>query len=260
MENILNKENALKKLLNVWVLEDKNKKPFIAKADFKVIKCKLDKDYKSTGAINFDFSLRPQPWWGNIVNPKLVILALNPALEFNEKDKGEQQNMELDFINNLESADKTINWLKCNNKTTSNDWWKKRLKGVFCEKQELRKIEDNIGVFELFGYYSPNFKSDKYGNIKSLLKKELGVENDEYLPTQKALFDYLECLIRENNPLVIIIYGQKYWKTLKVFDYETAENKYDDYIDTINTRSSFLSKGNLNIRDYKRLKALLDEK
>ena len=58
--------------------------------------------------------------------------------------------------------------------------------------------------------------------------------------------------------LLVIIWGQKYWKDLLGLNYsEEKSEDYLDYIDVIHTQSHKLSRNNLRPKDFKRIVDIL---
>lgn len=255
--------STLKELISSWELIEENGR-FIAKADKNLIESHISSDNFSSGDIKFNFNLKPFPWWGNITNPKIIVLALNPKYEKDEKDKHEQNKHKENhsFEKNL-ANNPTIDWLDFKEKeelTVSQKWWKRTFDDIIEILNKKNKSKDliykKIGIFELYGYYSKSF-SDK-GCIERVNLNEFG--SAVILPTQAALFKHLNFLMKQDcPPLLVIIWGQKYW----VANIEDLSKETDDlgidYIDTINTATHYLSKNNLRDRDFKRIIQILVE-
>jgi hypothetical protein len=248
--------DTLTHLINSWELLEENGR-FIAKADQIIIK-NIGSENFSSGDIKFNFNLKPFPWWGNISEPKIIVLALNPKYEKNEKDKYEQEKHKSNcsFEKNLRNSP-TINWLDFNEKeglTVSQKWWKETFNDIIDELIKKHKsknlIYENIGVFELFGYYSKSLNN--YDSLEKIVNAEF--KSAEILQTQIALFDHLNFLLKkETPPLVVVIWGQKYWKYKIEGLCRAGDEPGIDYIDTINTASHALSKNNLRDIDFKRI-------
>ena len=261
-------KESLRKLIKIWDLDEENynKGIYISKKDLEYLtnnveKFEIKNSYYSYGKDKkVYFNLVPKPWWGNIENPEVIILLLNPGFtKDDDEDKKilsdhnfEENNAHLkeEMINNLKQSNNNINWFDDKWKNAgSYHWWKPRLKEIAGELKAddpYNYIYNNIGFFEFFGYHSKSFDL-------SFLK------NDEFLPTQKAMFEYLNKLIKVNNPLVVIVWGQKKWQQgldgLAHYDeFKDIEQFVPlDYIDTISTASSYLSKDNLRPYDFKRI-------
>lgn len=261
-------KESLRKLIKIWDLDEENynKGIYISKKDLEYLannveKFEIKNSYYSYGKDKkVYFNLVPKPWWGNIENPEVIILLLNPGFtKDDDEDKKilsdhnfEENNAHLkeEMINNLKQSNNNINWFDDKwKKAGSYHWWKPRLKEIAGELKAddpYNYIYNNIGFFEFFGYHSKSFDL-------SFLK------NDEFLPTQKAMFEYLNKLIKVNNPLVVIVWGQKKWQ--QGLDGLAHYNEFKDieqfvpldYIDTISTSSSYLSKDNLRPYDFKRI-------
>lgn len=248
--------NTIDKLINAWELKEKNGM-FVATADEEIIVKKLNSSNFSTGVMKFNFNLKPFPWWGNISQPKIVVLVLNPKYEKEEEDKNEQDlhKKRKSFENNLKN-NKTINWLDFvdeANLTVSEKWWKNTFNDIIVELDKKNKskdlIYDSVGFFELYGYYSKSFKDT---SLKNINKSEF--DHSDILPTQKALFEHINYLMKvEKPPLLVIIWGQKHWREYIHCLDGVGDELGMDYIDTISTASHSLSKSNLRDRDFKRI-------
>ena len=241
--NTINK--AYNNLINLWSDVPQNP-PYIAKADLNVMKLNSVKNSK----MNFNFDFIPQPFWGNIKNPKVIVLTLNPGY-YSKEDYETNERYKQDFINNLKQTP-SLNWFNLE-KGKDYKWWFNTIKDLLDENITIENIASKIGFFEFSGYHSKSFKSKAYNTIKEINKHEFGIESG-ILPTQNMMFDLIEALINQDSnkkPLVAIIWGQRFWlqalPTLRTID----------YIDTISTTSHLLSNGNIRPIDLKRLKEKL---
>lgn len=238
-------KNKFEKLINVWSSVP-NEAPYIAVADQEVIDMSKIQTNESQGKLNFKFNYLPQPWWGNIKNPRVIVLLLNPGIC---KDEDIVEEKYKNSIRENLKGEKTLNWMT-DEKSDSHKWWKSTFNKITESEMLPQVIYEKVGVFELIGYHSKKFASNHYSSIKEMLVEELGLTED-FLPTQRAMFDYLDALIKEVKPLVVIIWGQKFWIQ------EVEILKSLDYIDTISTASHSLSRGNLREIDFERIRTVL---
>jgi hypothetical protein len=233
---------TLKVLIDKWS-NIADQKPYIAKADEESIDHNLIAIDGSKGKTAFRFDFLPQPWWGNIKNPKVIVLALNPGID--ETEKVDEENLREDILLNLKGKN-TINWMS-EGITSGHKWWKATFKDIIQSGLITPDmIYKKVGVFELIGYHSKRFNSGGYETVERMVNTKLGVISG-VLPTQDAMFAHLSYLIKNTNPIVIIIWGQKFWRQ-KVVELEGY-----DYIDTINTASHSLSRNNLRAIDFERI-------
>lgn len=233
---------TFRKLIDAWK-GSSDEQPYISTADKKVIDFNKIVDNKSSGRFNFEFQFLPQPWWGNIRKPEVIILALNPGVDNTEEY--DEKNFKEEIIRNL-LGEHTLNWMT-EDDSSAHRWWKMTFKDLI-EKGDIapEEIYKKVGIFELVGYHSESFRSDDYSTLEKMMKNELGLK-EGVLPTQQALFDHLNFLIKEYKPIVVIIWGQKFWRK-KISLLESY-----DYIDTINTASHSLSIGNMRKIDFDRI-------
>lgn len=244
-KNLIN--DSYNNLINIWSNLSTNP-PYIAKEDLLAMNLKNNNKVK----IDFNFDFLPQPYWGNIKNPKIIILTLNPGF-YSEEDYKTNTVYKTNLLNNLKQQP-SLNWFDLL-ETKDKTWWFNTIKDLLDDNIALDDIYHKVGFFELLGYHSKSFKAKSYSNLNDLNKVEFGIENG-ILPSQKAMFDYLESLLSQDEgkrPLVAIIWGQKFWLQA------LPSLKSIDYIDTISTTTHLLSLGNLRPIDFARLKKKLTE-
>jgi hypothetical protein len=235
-------KSSLKELKDAWKMniEQKNIDIFESELDMKVLKSNLKLSYF------FQTHLLPQPFWGNIANPKIVVLGLNPSYD---PVNDEQDEFELmgDLVKNLNDYDFSFNWFnhkKNNSELTSGfKFWSETLgefhhgsKDPNCVEQS---IFENVGFFNLYGYHKSPFKEIQQKCFRPTYK-------GKYLPTQKALFTHLKTIISKDT-YVIVIWGYQYWKDTGVLS--------EVYIDTSKLLIVNRNKGNnhiiTNVHKYK---------
>lgn len=190
-----------KKLREVWTLKPDE---HVSIHDLKVIDPIIKLDYF------YQTHLLPQPWWGNIEDPEVLFLSLNPSYVPIIDD--EDENYIQSFLKeNLRS--KSINWFDHkyikdrngqNRKTSSFQWWENKLKGLHSAgiSNDEEKIYNKIGFFQLCGYHSREYRP--------MAKKcFVGVKE---LPTQTVVVEHVRTLLNKYDPYVVIIWGKKEWE------------------------------------------------
>lgn len=153
---------------------------------------------------HYQTHILPQPFFGNIDNPDIILLALNPKFDY-EKSYAEHKELldrgisVADYITNT-----NIIFDNTSSKYTFN-WWKEVFDGALPENYNFENLLGNIGIFNLCGYHSKSFNK---------LPKACFKENISELPTQTALRNHLKKLMLENpNRLILVIWGNDYWKS-----------------------------------------------
>ena len=152
-------------LLN-YIVKDGNGKNF---ATYKIFE--QDKDSALEIINNFccyGEGLIPQPWFGNIKNPKILILGVNPS--FTKEDQTDYENDKKDdnkdfskFLKknlDLSGRDDDINWLVDSDSNLAK-WWKKFF-GIDnnVKAKKIKEISANIGILNYYGYNATNISDD----------------------------------------------------------------------------------------------------
>jgi hypothetical protein len=207
---------SLNKLENAWKLKTINIQydgvdttHYISSVDYDKLKNKL------LMPCYYQTNILPQPFFGNIESPEIIVLAKNPKYE------GKKSVDESEEIINKSSANYPEDiFLENRNKYFENnrtnhctlDWWKKS----FCEligDKCFEDVLDNVGIFNLCGYHSKN-----YFDLPKKIRKDIG---EEILPSQEALKEHLNKLINApTTKLVIIIWGEKPWRSFLDINYD----------------------------------------
>lgn len=180
--------------------------------------------------------LFPQPWWGNIKDPSVIILALNPSYSPIEDDIEHHQLLKNGFTFDNLRRDEGFNgnWLDVMKDYNSTfNWWRATL-GDLLTYTNTENFNNNVGIFNLCGYRSVSnekIKSSVFTNINdfsesTILSYFLRKYNDakdklidnkieynyNYLPTQNALILHLNNLIKDENRHVIVVWGSGKYK------------------------------------------------
>ena len=143
-----------------------------------------------------NISLTPQPWWGNLDKPSIIILGINPSCvnsDFNYNDGDEDKNPfkkiledNLSYKNRSDELNLSNLFKKFNNNPVINTWNEKyKLGEAFSDKL------DTIAIYNAFAYYQTNLfniKNDKIlelthikGEIKNKIVEDIiNPENNVY--------------------------------------------------------------------------------
>lgn len=153
----------------------------------------------------------PQPFFGNLRNPKVVILALNP--KYSPIESTFESNEVLgnlgyeNYIENTNQVFKNINY------TCTLDWWKETFKDLLTDGG-MEEMLENVAILNWCGYHSVNYKS-----IPAKAKK------GPKLPTSKATINYVKKIIENDNDVLIIkIWGTEWDSLLKNKKYLTVNS------------------------------------
>lgn len=192
--------DALEDLLKTWKLKsfDMNSTNKYSVQDGDQLNEQLNLSYF------YQTHLLPQPWWGNIIDPKIIVLALNPSYD-PINDENDEKVIRDSLIKALKGS-QSFSWLnKLQNEkqteTSGYKFWSKSL-GSLLEGINEEQIIEKIGFFNFVGYHSNPFKQIP----KRCFKSKSG-----NLVTTEKLIRYLN-LIKEHADYVIVLWGYDYWK------------------------------------------------
>ena len=182
-----------------------------------------------------NFKSIPQPFWGNVINPKIIILYKNPNIEMNQMDETYKKALiENCHLGNFDFFEKENNEFKWNNDDFL--YWKKHYTFMSDYKDKENQVSQLIGEFEYFPYNS------------SLYKHHTQKEYNGHLPSQNIVFEHISNVLKE-KPLVIIARGVSLWleavKELK---------DYKNVIVLFSPASGYLSENNLKFKDSNELR------
>lgn len=218
-------EELRKELVDSWKLKEivlKNKKYeknyYVSKEDYKQL---IDEEKLSLSYF-YQTHVMPQPFFGNIENPEIVVLAKNPTYnpKYEIKESEEFRNIseskeDKENIHNLWFELSDLEEEKCTKK-----WWYETFEGFFNKDNynEFKNILKHVGIFNLCGYHSRT-----YNNFPSYYLK-----NKKKLPTQICLRDYLEQLVTKTEvKYIILIWGKEEWESLM------GKKFFDDFSDKL---------------------------
>lgn len=181
----------------------------------------------------------PQPFWGNIMNPSVIVLFNNPNIidtSDNEYAKGLLDNLK--GIKKFDFLDRQNGQYKWSHFDAI--YWQRRFSDI---KEDLSKAEnpiinynDYIGEFEFHGYNSSSFRKFNH-----------------FLPTQMAMFNHIKYLIKEYQPIIVIARGKRHW--LDALDL-IEDNEH--IVIVRSPQSAYLSKrtsnrGNIDEQDFNKI-------
>lgn len=207
-------DKTLKELKQVWKLDMSKSDEFESFEDTQVLKDGLKLRYF------FQTHLRPQPFWGNIENPKVIVLGLNPSYD-PISDELDEDRIKDDLMSNINEPMFRFNWFKhkynkSNILTSGYKFWTQTLGELLTSKTWKctgNQIYNSVGFFNYIGYHRSPF---------SPIQKKCFKNKDKMLPTQKALFDHLKSIITKDT-YIVLIWGYDYWKSTGLFEHETFD-------------------------------------
>ena len=224
-------ENTRINLVNSWELEkisficvdneDMNFDSYVSKKDYE----NIEEDNKNEFIYFYQTHVLPQPFFGNIKNPKIVVLAKNPAYdifnEFDEFDKlkkkyGLQSNNDENLINFIINNGNKLLFDNEFSDSCTQKWWKTIFKDLLPD-DGFETLLNKIGIFNLCGYHSRSY----YEFPKRFLKDK----DKDYFETQIALKEHLEAIKKEcKKPIFIIIWGEQEWRNFLPEDFFEGTN------------------------------------
>lgn len=209
----MNKKNNFSKefLINLWELskiEYKNFKgetisSYIAKVDANSLKEGQDLSYY------FRTHILPQPFFGNIDNPEIVILALNPKyspIDSENECKAVLEKKEIngDFNEYIKHIDEVFNVEKGH----TLEWWSKVFNGLISKNDVNEKtigtILSKVAIINFCGYHSSSFEAIP----NNVIDEKMWINS-----TQTQTKDYVQYIIKEKSPLIIRLWGNE-WNTV----------------------------------------------
>ena len=151
----------------------------------------------------FQTHILPQPFFGNLVDPKIIILALNPRYSSKASEEECVAVLNHPEINNdykkyIENIDKVFSVKD----GSTLEWWKKTFKGLFDKRDvNLQKILKNVAIFNYCGYHSISYNDLPQGVVNT--------DDGSKLPTESAILKYVSKLIEDKDiqPVVIKLWG-----------------------------------------------------
>ncbi len=138
----------------------------------------LNKNFSFTKNKNYIFHLNvlPQPFFGEINDPDILIIAKNPSYAKNEDEQDTylylKNHINLDcYYENLKEVNFFKNWSAGENLSFINtwNWWNKRVIGG----AHLKNSETKIGIINLCAYHSKYFLNDHYEYLPFLSVNEI---------------------------------------------------------------------------------------
>lgn len=165
----------------------------------------------------FHLEVLPQPYFGEIENPYILILANNPS--YVEGDDEFDRDLYLRHKQLPEYLDtlKKVNFLdyeRIENKYFFNtwQWWHKNVFGNITLKDKSNKI----GIINLCGYHSKQFNSNKSSNLMVNNLKDVITQAKVIVFVWKSTYDIITKEYPEelkNKPFIILTKGNQFGKT-----------------------------------------------
>ena len=230
---------------------------------------KCDKDCLDAINEKFVLSVYPHQWWGNVLNPSVVVLAINPHYGVGE-DELDSAVFEKLILNNYSLNNGHGQYLfddsigECNvpfKYSSVSRWWRNIFEDILPdvlsdnlndkEKKEIHSFNGNVGFFNLVGYQSRNADNITKINCES----------------EKRILAHVNELAKDKNRVFIYVWGKDKWD--KAFAKNEMKCNIKNYIevnkkDSINPKISTQNK-KLNIKikndnDRNILKTILTSK
>ena len=213
----MDEKNTLENLKKAWDGVTGDVDEMISKADRDYLE--HNPNFNKKFIDNFNFKVHPHPWFGNIENPSIVVLAINPGYSKNAD--------ELDSVIFKELLDNNLK-MKFTNKgaklfddegvvlskelsvpfkySSVSNWWEKVFEEVLVnkdtnelDKQMVDSFYSKVAIFNLVGYQSKD--ADKIGKTY------------KNLPTTAAMIEHVKHL-DNGERLFIFVWGEKRWNEL----------------------------------------------
>jgi hypothetical protein len=166
--------------------------------------CQDKKEYQ----YQYRLHLAPEPFFGNPLKAKVIILGLNPGYKEDCNDKAfnrfpvdKQKRFIKERCSDMSLADDSKLHIDDEVTNTIGEcYWKENLKEILAEIGE-EKIADKIALVQYIGYFSKTHK-DFY--------------KDKYLYSQKFTIELIEHIVEENKPVIVITrpYKGKYKESI----------------------------------------------
>lgn len=201
---------------NIVKKEIDNEEVIVALDDFKKLSAYMstkkyknkDKDYK------LRLSFYPQHFIGDIRTAKIIILGANPGFDNNFNTLYNSNNLyQQNIKNNLQLKDGEIKFHAFDlDREGQLGYWGKKLK-FWLSNPDIKKIPEesiswftkNLALAEFFPYHSIKYDTDL----------DAFFDKNDYLPSQKFLFDLLTNRIANNEDPVTIILMRSFNKWYK---------------------------------------------
>lgn len=241
------------KLIESWNLnnESLNNGEYIAEADKDHFNFDILNQRSEQTKIHFD--MIPQPFWGNIDNPSVLVLFTNPGYKQKEQyQEGNISRIREALLHNLKGSrfdyleEETFgkHRIKKWSYLNSANYWINSFKDLENSMPTI-PVSQFIGEFEFHGYPSRNHK-----RFYSKRKQEI---KGDYLPTQQTMFNHITYLIKRYKPVVLIARAEQLWLEA------IPELKDTNYITVSNPQSGSLNKGNLEEKSFERIVKRISE-
>ena len=188
----------------------------------------------------FVTSLLPKPYRGNLKDPKLVILSLNPGYKERVKktlfemlrEEHQKQFIEIAKMNALLEDNCNIIFDDVDI-VTDNSYWLDKLSDLISDGADRSKI----GLIQFIPYASKHY--DSWGDEASL-------------ETQKFTKKIIQYLLDETDALFLVMRSREQWEKLIGNEMNNMDNK-DRFLYSKNPRCQKISPKNLHEDQYNRI-------
>ena len=204
-------------------------------------------------------NLIPEPFIGNPLKAKLILLNLNPGYKEGKtkkqyKNKKFSKACEQNLKHNLSNY--PFYYLNPEfQKLEGCSWWKKRLEHIV-DMEDTKKPAENIANIEFFPYHSK--KSGKINTFKKIMEIKTWAETK--LESQKYNFYLVRQILNEQkeNKNIIIMRSEKLWLEA------IPQLAYNNYYILSSTQNNVISYNNLKKRisekEFERIKNIVNNR
>jgi hypothetical protein len=189
------------------------------------------------GQYRYNLRILPEPFWGNVLDAKVIILTLNPGFvpkknidEFECLNENEQKDFIKDQCEYMSLSAKQFIPNNINRNSISDFYWDKKTKKL---RNHFPDANRKIALIQYIAYTSEKFK-----DIPKKISKQIYDLKDGPLETQQFALRLVRYSIQENK-VIIIARGKKLWcKAIPELE------KYQQLIILNNYRNTTISEGN----------------
>lgn len=207
--------------------------PYVLETDKTVVES-FNEDVKP----QFEHQLQyfPEPFLGDVINAKVLLLNLNPGVDILNKQFHRQEKYLVRANNNIRHQPQDFPFFLLDQELEGlpgHEWWSKKLKRLISETS-VEKVAKGIACIELHGY-----PSERYKHISGLES----MKYSKYL-VEKAM---------ERKAFLIIMRGQKFWQSIV-----PNLSEYGNKSHVINVQNPCITPNNLcDSKHYDHIKSLL---
>lgn len=185
----------------------------------------------------YNLRILPEPFWGNVLDAKVIILTLNPGFvlkknidEFESLNEYEQRVFVKDQCEDMSLKAKQFIPSNSNRNSISDFYWDKKTRKI---RSLYPNANKKIALIQYIAYTSEKFK-----NMPKRISKHIYDLKDGLLETQKFAVRIVRYSMQEKKT-IIIARGKKVW-----FDAVPELKDYNRLIILNNYRNTTISEGN----------------